>query len=148
MKPITQLTQNNKYKSWVKELKKRYLTARMKASVEANRTLLGYYKSLGRDIAYIQYVNIYGSAFYVTLSHDLRTEMSGEQGFSETNIRYMNRFYELYFQLFKNLQPGVEYLSIKNFPQCVEDSEHGNLLHGLEVSKTKNHQRCVDESIE
>ena len=51
MKHITQLSQNKEYKSWVKELKKRYLAARLKASVETNRTLLEYYWSLGRDIA-------------------------------------------------------------------------------------------------
>ena len=121
MKPTTQLSQNKEYKNWVKELKKRYLTARLKASVEANRTLLEYYWSLGRDIADRQYANTYGSAFYATLSHDLRTEMPGEQGFSETNIRYMYRFYELYSQLFRNLPQGVEDLSTKNFPQGVED---------------------------
>ena len=93
MKPIIQLSQNKEYKSWVKELKKRYLTARLKASVEANRTLLEYYWSLGRDISDRQYANTYGSAFYATLSHDLKTEMPGEQGFSESNIRYMYRFY-------------------------------------------------------
>ena len=75
MKPIIQLAQNKEYKSWVKELKKRYLTARLKASVEANRGLLEYYWSLGRDIADRQYANTYGSAFYATLSHDLRTEI-------------------------------------------------------------------------
>ena len=95
MKPITSLSQNKEYKNWVKELKKRYLTARLKASVEANRTLLEYYWSLGRDIADRQYANTYGSAFYATLSCDLKTEMPGEKGFSETNLKYMYYFYNL-----------------------------------------------------
>ncbi|MCH5224306.1 MAG: DUF1016 domain-containing protein, partial [Muribaculaceae bacterium] len=95
MKPITPLSQNNEYKNWVKGLKKRYLTARLKASVEANRTLLEYYWSLGRDIADRQYANTYGSAFYATLSHDLKAEMPGEKGFSETNLKYMYYFYNL-----------------------------------------------------
>ncbi|MCH5240574.1 MAG: hypothetical protein J1F38_10145 [Muribaculaceae bacterium] len=121
MKPIIQLAQNKEYKSWVKELKKRYLTARLKASVEANRTLLEYYWSLGRDIADRQYANTYGSAFYATLSHDLRIEMPGEQGFSEINIRYMYRFYELYSQLFRNLLHGVEDSHVSNHPHLVDD---------------------------
>ncbi|MDE6648458.1 MAG: hypothetical protein K2K45_00840 [Muribaculaceae bacterium] len=82
----------NDYRSWVKELKQRYLSARLKASIDANRTLLGYYWSLGRDIADKQYANTYGSGFYKTLSHDLRSEMPEEKGFSESNIRYMYRF--------------------------------------------------------
>ena len=98
MKPILDLSKNNDYRSWVKELKQRYLSARLKASIEANRTLLEYYWSLGRDIADKQYANTYGSGFYKTLSHDLRSEMPEEKGFSESNIRYMYRFYELYNQ--------------------------------------------------
>ena len=83
------LSQNKEYRNWVKELKQRYLSARLKASVDANRTLLEYYWSLGRDIADKQYANTYGSGFYKTLSHDLRSEMPEEKGFSETNLKYM-----------------------------------------------------------
>ena len=93
------LSQNKEYRSWVKELKQRYLSARLKASVDANRTLLEYYWSLGRDIADKQYANTYGTGFYKTLSHDLRSEMPGEKGFSETNLKYMYYFYRLYSQL-------------------------------------------------
>ncbi len=64
------LSQNKEYRSWVKELKQRYLSAHLKASADANRTLLEYYWSLGRDIADKQYANTYGSKFYETLSHD------------------------------------------------------------------------------
>ena len=121
MKPIIDLSKNNDYRSWVKELKQRYLSARLKASVEANRTLLEYYWSLGRDIANKQYTNTYGSGFYKTLSHDLRSEMPEEIGFSESNIRYMYRFYQLYSQLFENLPPGVDDFKMANHPQLADD---------------------------
>ena len=133
MKPITQLSQNIEYKSWVKELKKRYLTARLKASVEANRTLLEYYWSLGRDIAGRQYANTYGSAFYATLSHDLKTEMPGEEGFSETNLKYMYYFYNLYSQVIENRPQHADDLGKTNFPQSVE---------GLTIS---NHPQPADD---
>ncbi len=129
MKPIIDLSKNNDYRSWVKELKQRYLSARLKASINANRTLLEYYWSLGRDIANKQYANTYGSGSYKTLSHDLRSEMPEEKGFSESNIRYMYRFYELYSQL------------VKNRLQCVEDSCHTNLLQGVEDFKMTNRQQ-------
>ena len=93
------LSQNKEYRNWVKELKQRYLSARLKASVDANRTLLEYYWSLGRDIADKQYANTYSSGFYKTLSHDLRSEMPEEKGFSVTNLKYMYYFYRLYSQL-------------------------------------------------
>ena len=133
MNPILDLSKNNDYRSWVKELKQRYLSARLKASIEANRTLLEYYWSLGRDIADKQYANTYGSGFYKTLSHDLRSEMPEEKGFSESNIRYMYRFYQLYSQLFENL------------PQGVEDSCNTNLLQGVEDFKTANRPQLADD---
>ena len=133
MNPILDLSKNNDYRSWVKELKQRYLSARLKASIEANRTLLEYYWSLGRDIADKQYANTYGSGFYKTLSHDLRSEMPEEKGFSENNIRYMCRFYQLYSQLFENP------------PQGVEDSCDTNLLQGVEDFETENRPQFADD---
>ncbi|MCM1452750.1 MAG: DUF1016 N-terminal domain-containing protein [Clostridium sp.] len=115
------LSQDNKYRVWVKELKERYLAARLRASVDANRTLLGYYWSLGRDIANKQYANTYGSAFYKTLSHDLRLEMPGEKGFSETNLKYMYYFYQLYSQMIENRLQDVEDLSCGNRPRLADD---------------------------
>ena len=115
MKPIIDLSQNNEYRSWVKELKQRYLSARLKASVEANRSLLQYYWSLGRDIADRQYANTYGSKFFETLSYDMRMELPNDQGFSQGNIRYMYRFYQLYNQTITNLPQVAEKLHTEIF---------------------------------
>lgn len=66
------LSQDKSYRSWVKELKQRYLATRLKASMDANRTLLEFYWNIGRGIAKKQYANTYGSSFYKTFSRDLR----------------------------------------------------------------------------
>lgn len=129
------LSQTKEYRSWVKELKQRYLSARLKASVDANRTLLEYYWSLGRDIADKQYANTYGTKFYETLSHDMRSEMPGEKGFSEGNIRYMYRFYKLYSQYIENLLHPVE------------ESAPTNLLRGVEDFKSTKHPQGADDLI-
>lgn len=126
------LSKNKDYRSWVKELKQRYLSARLKASVDANRTLLEYYWSVGRDIEDKQYANTYGSKFYETLSHDMRSEMPGEKGFSEGNIRYMYRFYKLYSQYVENLLQGVEDSNPTNLLRGVEDSNHTKHQHGAD----------------
>lgn len=143
------LSQNKEYRNWVKELKQRYLSARLKASVDANRTLLEYYWSLGRDIADKQYANTYGSGFYETLSRDMRSEMPKEKGFSEGNIRYMYRFYQLYNQLIENRQQGADDLNQTNFLQGVTDSETANLpqlaerLYNEVCSIPWDHQRRI-----
>lgn len=143
------LSQNKEYRSWVKELKQRYLSARLKASVDANRTLLEYYWSVGRDIEDKQYANTYGSRFYETLSHDMRSEMPGEKGFSEGNIRYMYRFYQLYNQLIVKLPQSAEDFSQTNLLQGVDDSDIANLpqlaerLYNEVCSIPWDHQRRI-----
>lgn len=119
-KKIT-LSQDKEYRSWVKELKQRYLSARLKASIDANRTLLEYYWSLGRDITDKQYANTYGSGFYETLSRDLRSEMPGEKGFSVTNLKYMYYFYQLYSQLIENRPQGADDFDSPNRRQSADD---------------------------
>ncbi len=141
MKPIIDLSQNSEYRSWVKELKQRYLSARLKASVNANRTLLEYYWSLGRDIADKQYANTYGSGFYKTLSHDLRSEMPEEKGFSETNLKYMYYFYQLYYQLIGNRLQGVDDFRNQNHLQGVDD-----LLKEICSIPLFHQQRIIDKS--
>jgi hypothetical protein len=51
---------------------------------------------IGADIVNKQEALGWGSGVIVQLSQDLRFEFPGESGFSETNLRYMKRFYELY----------------------------------------------------
>lgn len=113
MEPVTILSQNPNYRNWVKDLKQRYLGARLKAAVDANRTLLEFYWNLGREIAEKQYTNTYGSGFYKSLSRDLRSEMPDEKGFSETNLKYMFYFYSLYSQLIENRPQDVDDLILK-----------------------------------
>ena len=102
------LSQDKSYRAWVKELKQRYLSARLKATVESNRILLEYYWSVGRDIAQKQYSNTYGSKFYETLSRDMQMELPDDKGFSVTNIKYMYYFYSLYNQRVENRPQGVD----------------------------------------
>ena len=92
------MRRDDRYTNWVKELKERYRRSQMKASVAVNTGMLLYYWGLGRDIVAMQAENTYGSGFYPTLSRDMRRAIPDSRGFSETNLRYMRRFYELFPQ--------------------------------------------------
>lgn len=153
MKPIINLSQDKEYRVWVKELKQRYLSARLKASIDANRTLLEYYWNLGRDIADKQYANTYGSGFYKTLSYDLRSEMPKEKGFSETNLKYMYYFYQLYSQLIENRLQGVDDFGKQNHLQGVDDfkltirqQDADDLLTEICSIPWFHQQRIIDKS--
>ena len=63
----------------------------------------------------------YGKGFYANLSQDLRHAIPDTDGFSETSVRYAKRFYELYFQLIKNL-PQVEEILNKKSGKAKQES--------------------------
>lgn len=96
------------YLQWVKELSTRYRQSQIKAAVKVNSVLIEFYWGLGSDIVSLEADNKYGGRFYATLSADLRKEMPGVEGLSETNIRYAKRFYRLYAAHSENLPQVVE----------------------------------------
>lgn len=112
---------DKEYQQWIKELSKRFRRSQIKASVKVNQEMLAFYWDLGRDIVARNAENKYGKGFYANLSQDLRHAIPDTDGFSETSIRYAKRFYELYFQLIKNLPQVGEILNKGNLPQVGDD---------------------------
>lgn len=96
------------YLQWVKELSTRYRQSQIKAAVKVNSVLIEFYWGLGSDIVSREADNKYGGRFFATLSADLRVEMPGVEGLSESNIRYAKRFFQLYSGCSRNFQQLVE----------------------------------------
>lgn len=94
----------------MKELTTRYRQSQIKAAVKVNSVLIEFYWGLGSDIVSLEVDNKYGGKFYATLSADLRKEIPGIEGLSESNIRYTKRFYQLYAECSRNLPQVVEEL--------------------------------------
>lgn len=65
--------------------------------MSVNTALLEYYWNLGKDISE-RYADAaaYGMGFFDHLSADMKSAMPGADGFSPLNLRYCQRFYELY----------------------------------------------------
>ena len=105
MKPLT--IQDPEYKKWVQSLCTRYRRSQLKAAVKVNEEMLRYYWNLGKDISEREEENKYGSAFFATLSRDLKKEMPDAAGLSERNLIYAKNFYQLYQRYLENLQQVV-----------------------------------------
>ena len=112
---------SKEYRQWIQSLSQRFRRSQIKASVKVNQEMLRYYWELGRDIVARDAENVYGHGFYANLSQDLRNAIPNTEGFSETSIRYAKRFYELYFQLIRNLPQVGEILDEENLPQVGEE---------------------------
>ena len=86
------------YARLLHELKDNFRKARIKAAVHINSELLEFYWDMGRRIAEMQSLAKWGSAFFDSLSLDLKSEFPNETGFSVRNIRYIVRWYNFYSQ--------------------------------------------------
>lgn len=87
---------DDNYKKWLSDLSDRFRSSQIKAAVRVNSEMLQFYWSIGRDISQMELNAKYGSGFYKRLSRDLKDLLPDVKSFSETNLRYMAWFYELY----------------------------------------------------
>ena len=90
--------------------------------MRVNSEMLQFYWSIGRDISQMELTAKYGSGFYKKLSSDLKAIFPDSSSFSETNLRYMWRFYELY-PLTENLPQLGANFDNENLPQLVANSD-------------------------
>lgn len=97
------------YQKFLLEFKERVRNSQLKAAVKVNYELLDLYWNLGREIASRQEKYAWGDAFIKSLSKDLRKEFPDLQGFSETNLKYMRRFY-LFYEKSQQAVDQLEYM--------------------------------------
>ncbi len=114
------------YLQWVEQIRSRYRNSQIKAAVQINQEQLRFYWDLGRDIAIRDAENRYGKGFYAAISRDLQKALPNVSGFSERNIRYAKRFYDLYSPLLSNLQHTAD--SWDFVPQVEGQVEQGTKL--------------------
>ena len=122
---VVKLVASRNYRAWINDLRKRYRAAQTKAAVSVNSALLEFYWNLGKDIsekyAATQY---YGSRFFECVSKDLTDSIRNPQGLSVVNIRYCQRFYDLYS-------------SLPNLPQLVEDLAQAKAVPAKDARTSK-----------
>lgn len=105
------------YAEWIAELKHRYRSAQVKASVRVNAEKLLFNWELGRDLVQKKAEERWGAGVVEQVSLDLQREFPNTDGFSTTNLWYMKQWYLFYYQ---------------------EDAKLQQL--GAEIGKTKLHQ--------
>lgn len=84
------------YASWLSEIKRRYISAQIKASIKINTEKLRFNWSVGRDLVMRKAEERWGSGVVEQLSFDLREAFPQEKGFSSRNMWRMKQWY-LYF---------------------------------------------------
>ena len=99
------------YREWISEVSKRFHQSQIKAAVKVNDEMLRFYWQLGKELQDRKDKFSYGQSFYKTISRDLRRELPDVKSFSETNLRYMQKFAELYSEISNLPQVGEDFRS-------------------------------------
>lgn len=87
---------DSEYKKLLLELKEKVRNSQLKAAIKVNYELLNLYWTLGENIVKNQDQHSWGDAFIKSLAKDLQKEFPDMKGFSETNIKYIRRWYLFY----------------------------------------------------
>jgi predicted nuclease of restriction endonuclease-like (RecB) superfamily len=84
------------YASWLKKIKERIATSRIRAVLSVNHELIELYWFLGNQIIEKQKAASWGSSFIDQFSKDLKDEFPEIAGFSPKNLRYCRAFFRFY----------------------------------------------------
>lgn len=84
------------YQAWLKQIKQRVYTARMKIALAANDELITLYYELGAQIVERESYAQWGSGFIDAFSKDLKDTFPDIGGFSSKNLRYCRGFFRFY----------------------------------------------------
>ena len=114
------MTADKDYVQWLHEVKLRYRQSQVKAAVRVNTAMLEFYWGMGRDIVAMQAEVKWGSGFFNQLSLDMKAEFPNETGFSVTNLKYMKRWYNFYYQHVAICQRGVDELPEEKSQRVVD----------------------------
>ena len=106
---------DTEYIQWLSNLKKRFRQSQAKAVVRLNQSMLEFYWSLGRDIVALKAESKWGSNFFNQLSIDLQQTFPRQKGFSVTNLKYVKRWYQFYYEQIRIRQQAADELQAEKF---------------------------------
>ena len=86
------------YVEWLSNVKARFRQSQIKASIRVNTAMLEFYWSIGRDLVTLRSEKRWGAGVVKQFALDMRQAFPNETGFSDTNVKYMKRWYSFYFE--------------------------------------------------
>ena len=93
------MTADEGYVQWMADIKQRFRQSQVKAAVRVNTAMLEFYWSVGRDLVALRAEERWGAGVVKQFALDMRQAFPDETGFSDTNVKYMKRWYLFYYEL-------------------------------------------------
>jgi predicted nuclease of restriction endonuclease-like (RecB) superfamily len=92
------MTADEGYIQWITDIKQRFRQSQIKAAVRVNTAMLEFYWSVGRDLVTLRAEERWGAGVVKQFALDMRQAFPDETGFSDTNVKYMKRWYLFYYE--------------------------------------------------
>lgn len=122
-----ELTKDEDYNSWIREIKDRVYKLQIKAALSVNSEMLAFYWDLGKEIIEKQETKNWGDAVVEQLGKDLQSEFPEMKGFSRSNLFYMKKWYLFYNEQITKVQQLV---GQSNLPAQINSEEKIQQLVG------------------
>jgi predicted nuclease of restriction endonuclease-like (RecB) superfamily len=98
------------YRTWIKELKSKIHSARIKVALTVNAQLIELYWDLGKAISEKIEISNWGSKVIEQISTDLKHEFPEIKGFSRRNLYAVKQWYQFYSQQYAFVPQAVAQL--------------------------------------
>ena len=92
------MTADEGYIQGITDIKQRFRQSQIKAAVRVNTAMLEFYWSVGRDLVTLRAEERWGAGVVKQFALDMRQAFPDETGFSDTNVKYMTRWYLFYYE--------------------------------------------------
>ena len=112
---------DKEYVEWLSDVKARFHQSQIKASIHVNTDMLQFYWSIGRDLMTLRAEERWGAGVVKQFALDMRQAFPNETGFSDTNIKYMKRWYSFYFDRVTKSQQVADQIEVAEKGQQVAD---------------------------
>ena len=131
------------YVQWMADIKQRFRQSQVKAAVRVNTAMLEFYWSVGRDLVALRAEERWGAGVVKQFALDMRQAFPDETGFSDTNVKYMKRWYLFYYERVIKCQRPVDQIGHQAGDQF-EDIEKSHQLDG-QINNPKTGQQVADQ---
>ena len=126
------------YDNAVKAIKTAILQGQYEAAKDVNRVQLVLYFAIGKYLSQHTRNGVWGEAVLATISEQLRKELPGLRGFSETQMKDMRRFYEAWEMLDTNSAVMTAELLLSNLAvmtaKLVTVDNEIDIFHTMQVA--------------
>ena len=112
---------DKEYVEWLSEVKARFRQSQINASIRVNTAMLEFYWSIGRDLVILRAEKRWGAGVVKQFALDMRQAFPNETGFSDTNVKYMKRWYSFYFERVTKGQQVADQIEVAKKGQQVAD---------------------------